>query len=97
MSKHEPDEKPRSRGRPRTKDPAKTYAGLSYILCSFRLNKRSVAEADTIRDCLGLGTRTAAVQFALGQLFKTLPEASGRSPEEIRDLLGRYLAELGVE
>lgn len=96
MSKRETAEKSRPRGRPRTSDPAK-YAGRTYVLCSFRLNKRSVAEADTIRDCLGLGTRTAAVQFALGQLFKTLPEASGRSPEETRDLLGRYLAALGGE
>ncbi len=90
-------QKKRGRGRPRLNDPAETYAGKSYIVTTFRMSKRSVAEADAIKDALGLSTRTAAVQYALGQAFRTLPRSSSRSEEEIRGLLERRLAELGVK
>src|SRR5215813_643092 len=89
--------KKRGRGRPRVNDPAETYADKSYIVTTFRMSKRSVAEADAIREALGLSTRTAAVQYALGQVFRTLPKTSSRSEEEIRGLLEQRLSELGVE
>ncbi|SRR6266849_2404226 len=89
--------KKRGRGRPRVRDPAETYADKSYIVTTFRMSKRSVAEADAIKDALGLSTRTAAVQYALGQVFRTLPKSSSRSEKEIRGLLERRLVELGVE
>lgn len=88
--------KKRGRGRPRVKDPAEKYADKSYIVTTFRMSKRSVAEADAIKDALGLSTRTAAVQYALGQVYRTLPKSSSRSEEEIRELLDRRLVELGV-
>jgi aryl-alcohol dehydrogenase-like predicted oxidoreductase len=83
----------RRRGRPRTKAPADD--GKSYVMTTFRMSKRAISEADTIKDTLGLSTRTAAVQFALGQMFKSLPTLSAYSPEEIRAILDRYLHELG--
>src|SRR5262249_59840859 len=89
--------KKRGRGRPRVNDPAETYADKSYVVTTFRLSKRSVADADVVKDSLGLSTRTAAVQCALGQVFRTLPKFSSRSEEEIRGLLEHRLAELGVE
>jgi len=89
--------KKRGRGRPRLNDPAETYASKSYIVTTFRMSKRSVAEADAIKDALGLSTRIAAVQYALGQVFRTLSKSSSRSEEEIREILERRLAELGVE
>jgi hypothetical protein len=89
--------KKRGRGRPRVNDPAETYADKSYIVTTFRMAKRAVAEADAIKLALGLSTRTAAVQYALGQVFRTLPKFSSRSEEEIRGILEQRLAELGVE
>ena len=60
------------RGRPRVKDLAKTYKGLSYVITTFRLKKRTIAEADMIEEALALGSRTNALQFAVEQVFKDL-------------------------
>jgi hypothetical protein len=54
------------------KDPAKTYKGLSYIVTTFRLKKRTIAESDVIEEALALGARTNALQFAVEQVFKDL-------------------------
>ncbi len=64
------------RGRPHVKDPAKTYKGLSYFITTFRLKKRTIAEADVIEEALGLGSRTNALQYAIEQVFKDLHKLS---------------------
>jgi len=87
--------KPR-RGRPRVKDPAKTYKGLSYIVTTFRLKKRTIAEADVLEEALALGSRTNALQFAVEQVFKDLHKL-GRSMTRVefdRDMR-RRLKRLG--
>lgn len=91
--------------KPRKQQPRRTRAGReskaeeakTYLMTTFRMSKRAIAEAEVIKDTLGLSTRTAAVQFALGQMFKALPTMSAYSQEEIRALLDRYLKELGAE
>ena len=79
----------RPRGQPREDD------GKSYVMTTFRLSKRAIAEAEAIKDVLGLSTRTAAVQFALGQMFRSLPSMSTYTLDEIRAILDRYLRDLG--
>ncbi len=88
-------ESKRPRGRPRAKDPAKTYAGKSYVVTTFRLSKQAVAQANVIADALGLSTRTAAVQFAINQCWKALPMLSSMSGDEIKTAFQRHLEDLG--
>ncbi len=85
------------RGRPPAKDPAKTYKGLSYVVTTFRLRKRTVAEADTIADALSLGTRTNAVQHAIAVLFSDLHRSAGNSMTraELDREMRRRLMKLG--
>lgn len=92
MAKQSKKPKARGPGRPRTKP---VDEQKSYLVTTFRLSKRAIAEADAIKDALGLSTRTAAVQFALGQMYKSLPTMSAYSAEEIRSMLDQYLRELG--
>ena len=66
-----------------------------FVMTTFRLTRRAVAEADTAKRVLGLSTRTAVVQFALGQLVKALPSMSTYSAEEIRELLDGYVKGTG--
>ena len=85
-------------GRPREKDIVKTYEGKSYVVTTFRLNKRSFAEADVLRDALNLGSRTNVVQFALSQLFQNLPEMNKSfSKDEVKLMLLKKLVEYGGE
>ena len=85
------------RGRPHVKDPAKTYEGLSYVVTTFRLKKRTVAEADTIAEALALGTRTNAVQYAIAVLFGGLHRSAGCSMTraELDRAMRRRLKKLG--
>jgi hypothetical protein len=71
--------------------------GRSYVATTFRLSKRALAEAATIAEALGLSTRTAAVQFSIGQLFRNLATMSARSPEEIRALMDEHLRNVGAD
>ena len=43
-----------------------------WIITTFRLKKRTVAEADVIEEALALGSRTNALQFAVEQVFNDL-------------------------
>jgi hypothetical protein len=87
--------KPR-RGRPRIKDPVKTYAGLSYVITTFRLKKRTIAEADVIEDALALGSRTNALQYAIEQVFKDLHKLTrSMTRAEIDRDMRRRLKKLG--
>jgi hypothetical protein len=78
-------------GRPRESDPAQTYAGRSYVVTTFRLNKRTVAKADALDWALDLGSRTAAIQYAVDQAFEALAQRRGRRVQ--REMEGA-LAEL---
>lgn len=87
--------KPTRRGRPRVNDPAVTYAGKTYVVTTFRLSKLASSQADVIMEALGLSTRTAAVQYALGQVFRTLHETSGQSERVLKSMLSTRLRALG--
>lgn len=85
------------RGRPHVKDPAKTYKGLSYFITTFRLKKRTIAEADVIEEALGLGSRTNALQYAIEQVFKDLHKLSrSMTRAEIDRDMRRRLKKLGA-
>jgi hypothetical protein len=78
------DEKKRRRGRPRKKDPVATYKGKSYVVTTFRLNKRTMAEIKVIDEALSLGSHTSALQFAVTQLYARLHElTAGMTREEM--------------
>ncbi len=66
----------RRRGRPHAANPAKTYAGKSYVITTFRLKKRTIAEADTISEALALSSRTSAIQYAVEVVFNDLHRLS---------------------
>jgi hypothetical protein len=83
------------RGRPRVKDPSVTYAGKTYVVTTFRLSKLAMSQAVVIMETLGLSTRTAAVQYALGQVFRTLHETSGQSERVLKSMLSTQLRALG--
>lgn len=87
--------KPR-RGRPHTANPAKTYAGKSYVVTTFRLKKRTVAEADTIAEALALSSRTSAIQYAIEIVFNDLHRLSRSLPRRALDAeMRRRLNRLG--
>lgn len=65
-------------GRPRKSDPAATYADRSYVVTTFRLNKKTIAKADALDRELDLGSRTAAIQYAVDQAFEALAQRRGR-------------------
>lgn len=84
---------PRRRGRPAETAPSKKFADKTYIQTAFRLRKETVAEADTIDDLLSLGSRTAAVQYAVRKAFRELVRQEG---EGARQQMARRLRKLGV-
>jgi hypothetical protein len=79
------------KGRPFKNDPAKTYENKSYIVTTFRLSKVSVVQADAISEVLQLGSRTAAVQYALGRAFAAL-----RSEPDIKTVSSRLARALKI-
>jgi hypothetical protein len=85
------------KGRPFASNPAATYADKSYIVTTFRLSKVAVAQADALDEFMQLGSRTAAVQYALGEVFKGVRDQTTPSGKPLMKVMQAKLEALGGE